>query len=81
MSTSTTIKIATSTSIRRGFSVNCLRCGQAGVQVSATDTFRFHCSECDEDFTIADVQHHLAQWNALLAWCAQAPPLGGPRPE
>jgi hypothetical protein len=62
--------------IRRGFPVNCLRCGQAGVQVSANDTSRFHCSECDEDFTTADVEHHLNAWRALLGWCAIAPALG-----
>ena len=68
------LKLAAPT--RRGFPVNCLRCGQAGVQVTVNDTSRFHCEECDEDFTAADVQHPLNAWRSVLAWCASAPALG-----
>ena len=71
-----TLKIAAPA--RRGFAgASCIKCCHPDVQVSLVDTSRFHCGECDEDFTAADVKHHLAQWSAVLAWCAQAPPVGG----
>jgi hypothetical protein len=73
--TSAPLKLATST--RKGFSACCIRGGCPGVMVSLDNADAFTCTACDETFSGQDVQRFLGQWSAVLAWCAQAPPLGG----
>jgi hypothetical protein len=63
---------------RRGFAVRCLLCGHPEVLVSLADVNRFHCAECDEDFTAADVKHFIDHWGAVLAWASTAPVFSGP---
>lgn len=65
-----------SNTVRRGFpSLPCILCGNAdgNVTVSLEDLSQFHCNECGEDFDTAGVRQQLAQWQAVLAWCDQAP--------
>ncbi|HWG41329.1 MAG TPA: hypothetical protein VN688_00985 [Gemmataceae bacterium] len=62
--------------VRRGFpSVTCIKCGNADavVTVNLTDVSEFHCNECDEDFSAADVREFVGQWQAVLNWIELCP--------
>lgn len=56
--------------------VACIRCGawgsehRIGVDVVSGE---IHCSQCDEAYTAAEVEAHLAAWAALLPWIRSHP--------
>lgn len=58
----------------KGFSVPCLQCGEEGtVSVQVHDMEEFHCSNCDADYTAADVRATVGAWQRLLDFVESAP--------
>jgi hypothetical protein len=60
----------------------CIRCGKGtdeariGVMVDAPAV---HCSECDEEVSVEEIEEHLAEWGRLLRWL-KAHPARTPEP-
>ena len=60
--------------VRRSFNVPCIKCGESGtLRLDVEDVAGFHCSQCDNDFTAADVEGLIAKWQPLLAWVRTCP--------
>jgi hypothetical protein len=61
--------------VRRGFpDLKCILCGESGgVRLCLEDLDVFQCSNCDGEFTAADVEAHVHLWSDVLLWVAQAP--------
>lgn len=60
------------------FAVRCLRCGKHteddGVTIRVSvETGELNCSDCGEDFTVADIEATLAEWQAVLPWLKSHP--------
>ena len=62
--------------ITRGFSVPCLKCGETGsVRLSLDDVSVFSCGSCDNEFTADEVRDACQAWLRVLAWLDTAPPV------
>lgn len=65
--------------IRKGFNVPCIKCGDAGfISISLNDIegkSAIVCGSCDESFGIDDVMKILEQWKVAIEWIKTAPPL------
>jgi hypothetical protein len=64
--------------ILRGFAeLRCPLCGTAtdAQRLDLADLYTFHCSGCEEEYTIDDVRQLLRQWQRVLTWIEAAPPL------
>ncbi len=63
----------------RGFTFPCVKCGNASdggnVVLKLGSVSDFHCTECDEDFDVADVKAFIGKWQAALEWIESAPRL------
>jgi hypothetical protein len=58
----------------RGFSgVCCLRCGEENIRLYVADVTAFQCTDCEAEFTPADIEATLAAWSKLIAWVRTAP--------
>lgn len=59
----------------RGFCCACIRCGNAdgNVTTNLLDLTAYHCEECGEDFTLADVQEFLGPWQKWTALVLTVP--------
>jgi hypothetical protein len=68
--------MATTTWVRRGFRVPCIRCGSEEVCIDLDDVTRLMCGDCDEVFTPDDVRDLIARWGPALAWLESAPEVG-----
>lgn len=55
--------------------VPCLKCGETGVVLVSVDDGSLVCSQCDEEYTVQDVEQHLAQWGRVLPWLRAHPAL------
>ena len=54
--------------------VPCIRCGHTETVLANVETGNdFACTECGEDYTVADVEVVLRDWNLVLNWCASHP--------
>lgn len=64
----------TTNQTRRGFAVRCLHCGGSeGVRLDLADLDTFSCSECNEEFDVADVRSAIEEWKSVLNWIDLAP--------
>ncbi len=69
---------ATAAPAKRGFAgVCCLACGQEDIRIDVANVTTFVCqnSDCEAEWTPAEIAERLAGWAPLLAWCDQAPML------
>lgn len=56
--------------------LGCIKCGKAADQASIRvdlDNADIHCSDCDETFTIEEVEEFVTGWVAVLPWLKQHP--------
>ena len=68
-------KLAPTPAVKRGFRLNCIRCGErASLALDLDDCDTFRCPECEADFGAAEVREMIAEWQRALAWIDQAPP-------
>ena len=53
----------------------CPRCLErnATVTLDLADGDTLHCNDCDEEFTVADVEALVESWSKLLPWLKQHP--------
>jgi uncharacterized protein (DUF983 family) len=69
--------MATTTRVRRGFRVTCIRCGEEEtLYVELDNMTRINCNDCGKGFTTDDVRDLIARWGAALAWLESAPEVG-----
>lgn len=64
--------------VKRGFpGLPCLYCGESDCvnvdlsEVTGNDAFR--CSQCDMDFSVADVRARIDAWDHVISWITLAP--------
>ena len=56
------------------YDVPCLKCGERGsVYVDVAKAGDFHCTECDEYYTVAATVVAIAQWRMVLDWIQAHP--------
>ena len=77
MSTAMSNAAVESKSVRYGFDgVRCLLCGETDtVSVTLSDTTVFHCSSCDNDYSVQEVKKQIQDWAAVVNWVLSAPKL------
>jgi hypothetical protein len=52
----------------------CIKCGVLNnVWLDVENGRTFHCRECDEDFTVDEVEEFVGEWQKALAWAATHP--------
>ncbi len=57
-------------------SLKCFHCPESDcITLDLSDLPTFRCRECEAEFSIEDVQAHLAQWQAVVAWIGQEAPV------
>lgn len=78
MTTNETASAADQGTGARGFGyLPCPRCLATGmVRLDLSDLDTCACTECDEEFTLADVRGLIAAWAPVLAWIDSAPRAG-----
>jgi transcription initiation factor IIE alpha subunit len=55
-------------------SLPCPRCcTEASITLALDNLCEFTCGECDEAFSLRDVEAIIAAWTPVLAWLRQAP--------
>jgi transcription elongation factor Elf1 len=59
--------------VKRGFSVPCLKCNELTVSIALTDVTTFHCESCESKYSLDDVLDTMARWDAVLRWIRSAP--------
>ena len=61
--------------VSRGLLLPCPRCGEAEatIHLYLSDMETLYCADCEEEFSVADVQTFIAKWAPVLAWINQAP--------
>lgn len=65
---------ATTATVRRGFPVACLSCGERDTtHVGVHDVSVVTCSSCDTETDLAEIEDRLAEWAALVNWLKSAP--------
>lgn len=54
--------------------LTCIKCGaEAAIRVDLTDGDTCHCPECDDEFTVSEVETLVEQWSAVLPWLKSHP--------
>lgn len=54
--------------------LTCIKCGEkAAIQMDLTDGDTLFCPECNQDFTVADVEACIQGWQRLVGWMRQCP--------
>lgn len=56
--------------------VCCIKCGARGDEYRIAldlDSGDIHCENCEEAFTVADVERVVKSWERLLPWLKQNP--------
>lgn len=54
--------------------LKCLSCNEADcIMLHLDDCTTFQCRECEDTFTVEDVQAHLAAWRSVLDWVDAVP--------
>lgn len=63
------------TTIRTGILLPCPRCGEedATVLLNLAEPDSCHCSECDEDFSLSDIENLVARWRKVIDWIDTMP--------
>lgn len=62
---------------KRGFGLlPCPMCedGGATMRLGLDDVNTFHCTECENEFTVNDVRSFIRAWEPVLEWIKTAPP-------
>jgi hypothetical protein len=54
--------------------LTCIKCGeQACIQLDLSDGDTFRCPECEQDFTLAEVEQAIGNWQKVIAWVKLCP--------
>ena len=54
--------------------VTCIKCGASGnVSVDVECGAALYCGECEESYTVADVEAVMNEWGVILPWLKSHP--------